>query len=154
MIPGQGEITREELETVKQSIGRLWMAFWNLRHIYDLSEEDWSREIVEMIEACGGLENARERWAELKRKKSFVLTTEQKFAILQAIQTYLIGFSVTLPGDDVEKTNIYSIMELNHEVKWHKIIKSILEALDANEDELQEEWWLENEHVSGSTEGS
>lgn len=143
MMPGDGEITREEFEKVKHSIGRLWHGFWMLRHLTDIGEEDWSKEIVEMIEACGGLDNAREKWEALKRKRKFVLSTDQKHKIVRGVRIFLEGVFVDISDLHGVRMSIKKIMETDWDLEWNDLMKHVLTCLGADKDELQDKWWEE-----------
>lgn len=129
MIPGEGPITRKEFDEFRLAMGRLWQAFWTFRHVTNMSEEDWSKEILELVESLGGLDKARERWEEHKKKKRFIFTRQQKRAILEAISLFFVDH-------DLDHS-----VGIEEELNWKDMIKMILTALDATQDEIDDNWW-------------
>jgi len=75
MIPVAGPVTREEMIMVKRSLGKLWMAFWNLRQICAMTDIQWAEEIRKTMEKYGGGIEAYQRRQEIEEEKRPIKVT-------------------------------------------------------------------------------
>lgn len=95
MLPLEGPVTRVEMEMVKKSVGRLWMAFWNLRRMYAMNDEEWARSIQETIEKYGGGLDTYKLKREAMEKAKVTITEEKSLEIVGAVRMFLESLPFT-----------------------------------------------------------
>lgn len=143
MLPGEGEVTREELEKVKASIGRLWFSLWSCRRNMNSENNDWGEKIVGLMEACGGIDAFREKWTEIKRKKLHIFTDDQKLGIVKGVKCYLDHTFVEKANIGNAVVSIGRIVDDTEECGIEFAMTAILQCLGATEEEIEDKSWKE-----------